>query len=231
ARALEDPSVVSGTFTSPPTPQAKPRRVLWALAGAGILASVAAGSAWFTNHRTVATANTSPPAAAAPVAAKSIAVMPLVNISRDTSDAYFAAGMTAEITNALDRIKGLRVASGSESTARDQAATPTDIGKALNVTMVLFGTVQRDKGRLRVTARLVNTADGFTVWSDMFEREVKDVFAVQDEISHELSGAPTTAPASTTATATATAPRGTNDLQAYDLYLRGRYFFEKRGET
>ena len=236
-RALEDPSVVSGTFTSVVPPRAaRPKRVLWALAGAGILASVAAGGAWFTNRHGAAG-----PAPAGPVtasaASKSIAVMPLVNISRDTSDAYFAAGMTAEITNALDRIKGLRVASGSESTARDQAATPTDIGKALNVTMVLFGTVQRDKGRLRVTARLVNTADGFTVWSDMFEREVKDVFAVQDEISNaivgaispELSGTPTTAPASTTAIATAA--HGTNDLQAYDLYLRGRYFFDKRGET
>ena len=236
-RALEDPSVVSGTFASVAAPRtARPKRVLWALAGAGILASVAAGGAWFTNRHGASGAAPAGPVAPS-AASKSIAVMPLVNISRDTSDAYFAAGMTAEITNALNRIKGLRVASGSESTARDQASTPTDIGKALNVTMVLFGTVQRDKGRLRVTARLVNTADGFTVWSDMFEREVKDVFAVQDEISNaivgaispELSGTPTTAPASTTAIATP--PHGTNDLQAYDLYLRGRYFFDKRGET
>jgi serine/threonine-protein kinase len=188
-RALEDPSVVSGTFTSVTAPRAaRPRRVLWALAGAGILASVAAGGAWFTNRH--GTAGAAPAGSVAPSAAvKSIAVMPLVNISRDTSDAYFAAGMTAEITNALGRIRGLRVASGSESAARDQAATPTDIGKALNVTMVLFGTVQRDKGRLRVTARLVNTADGFTVWSDMFEREVKDVFTVQDEISNAIVSA------------------------------------------
>jgi serine/threonine-protein kinase len=238
-RALEDPSVVSGTFTSAAMPRktARPKRVLWALAGAGILASIAAGGAWFTNRHNGASPASG--AAVAPSAApKSIAVMPLVNISHDTSDAYFAAGMTAEITNALGRIQGLRVASGSESAAREQASNPTDIGKALNVNMVLFGTVQRDKGRLRVTARLVNTADGFTVWSDMFEREVKDVFTVQDEISNaivsaispELSGgSPTTTPAATTAVATGT--HGTNDLQAYDLYLRGRYFFDKRGET
>src|SRR6185369_2379110 len=104
--------------------------------------------------------------AAAPVAAsKSLAVMPLVNISRDTSDAYFAAGMTAELTNALSRIPGLRVTTTNESAKRDQAASPMDVGKTLGVTMVLAGTVQRDKDRLRVTARLVNTADGFTVWS------------------------------------------------------------------
>ncbi len=245
ARSLEDPSVVSGTFTSATAPKrssggtsAKPKRVIWALAGAGILASVAAGGAWFTNHRGTPEA---PGAAAAPVdaASKSIAVMPLVNISRDTSDAYFAAGMTAEITNALSRIPGLRVASGNESAARDKAATPTEIGKALNVNMVLFGTVQRDKTRLRVTARLVNSADGFTIWSDMFEREAKDVFKVQDQISTaivtaispELTASTATASPAIAAAVAPAANHGTADLQAYDLYLRGRYFFEKRGEA
>jgi serine/threonine-protein kinase len=240
ARSLEDPSVVSGTFTSPAAPKKSenPKRVIWALAGAGILASVAAGGAWFTNHRGTAAAAGS---AAAPVAAasKSIAVMPLVNISRDTSDAYFAAGMTAEVTNALSRIPGLRVASGNESAARDKAATPTDIGKSLNVNMVLFGTVQRDRTRLRVTARLVNSADGFTIWSDMFERDSKDVFKVQDEISAaivtaispELTASTATAAPSVAAAVAPAANHGTSDLQAYDLYLRGRYFFEKRGEA
>jgi serine/threonine protein kinase/TolB-like protein/Tfp pilus assembly protein PilF len=246
ARALEDPSVVSGTFVSATPPKkSQPRRVVWALAGAGILASVAAGGAWFSNHRgAAATGATTAPITAPASAAKSIAVMPLVNISADTADAYFAAGMTAEITNALSRINGLRVASANESAARDKAATPTDIGKALNVNMVLFGTVQRDKKRLRVTARLVNTTDGFTVWSDMYERDATDVFKVQDEISNaivaaispELTGtaaaaaAPVAAPAKPLASAVPTA-RGTEDLQAYDLYLRGRYFFDKRGET
>jgi serine/threonine protein kinase/TolB-like protein/Tfp pilus assembly protein PilF len=246
-RSLEDPSVVSGTFASAqPAKRDKPKRVIWALAGAGILASVAAGSAWFTNRHPSATApNASVTnAAGQPVAAaKSIAVLPLVNISRDTSDAYFAAGMTAELTNALSRIPGLRVATGTESAARDQAASPTDFGKTMNVTMVLVGTVQRDKDRLRVTARLVNTADGFTIWSDMFERESKDVFRVQDEISSaiisaispELSGSAASASPDTASKAAAVAvaaenKQGTNDLQAYDLYLRGQFFFDKRGE-
>jgi serine/threonine-protein kinase len=248
ARALEDPSVVSGTFVSatPPKRKSQPKRVVWALAGAGILASIAAGGAWFTNHRGDATGASSVPAAAPANAGKSIAVMPLVNIGADTADAYFAQGMTAEITNALSRINGLRVASANESAAKDKAATPTDIGKALNVNMVLFGTVQRDKKRLRVTARLVNTSDGFTVWSDMYERDATDVFKVQDDISNaivsaispELTGAGTAAnttpatpaPAAAVASTPAT-NRGTSDLQAYDLYLRGRYFFDKRGEA
>jgi serine/threonine-protein kinase len=245
-RSLEDPAVVSGTFTPPALPSAKrPRRVIWALAGAGILASVAAGGAWFTNRKS---ANPQTPALTTPApAGKSIAVIPLVNISRDTSDAYFAAGMTSDLSNAISRIPGVRVA-GSQSISHDAATNPIDLGKSLGVNMVLTGTVQRDKTRLRVTARLVNTADGFTVWSDMFERDSRDVFKVQDEISNaivaaispELSGAQPTPPApaagnTTPPVASAAsgggAPHGTSDLLAYDLYLRGRYFFDKRGEV
>jgi serine/threonine protein kinase/tetratricopeptide (TPR) repeat protein len=246
-RSLEDPAVVSGTFTPPALPSAqRPRRVLWALAGAGILASVAAGGAWFSN-RHPATAQTGAASAAAPVpapAGKSVAVIPLVNISRDTSDAYFAAGMTSDLSNALSRIQGLRVA-GTESIAHDRAASPIDVGKTLGVNMVLTGTVQRDKDRLRVTARLINTADGFTIWSDMFERTSKDVFKVQDEISNAIiaaispelsSGGSSVAPAPATTSpatpvATGAAPHGTSDLLASDLYLRGKYFFDKRGEA
>jgi serine/threonine-protein kinase len=245
ARALEDPAVVSGTFLSQPAPRsARPKRVLWALAGAGILASVAAGGAWFSNRHSTPPgaaggATTAAGTAVGAAATKSIAVMPLVNISRDTSDAYFAAGMTAELTNALSRIPGLRVASGTESAVRTQEASPIDLAKALNANMVLVGTVQRDGGRMRVTARLVNTADGFTVWSDMFERESKDVFKVQDDISSAIVAAispelASAAPAGSTTVATKPAPttdHGTSDLQAYDLYLRGHYFFDKRGEA
>ncbi len=115
------------------------------------------------------------------------------------------------------------------------APSPSEVGKALNVNLVLYGTVQRDKTRLRVTARLVNATDGFTVWSDMFERESKDVFAVQDEISHAIVDAispdlvvASTAPASAQDSA---GTHGTTNLQAYDLYIRGHYFLDKRGEA
>jgi serine/threonine-protein kinase len=234
ARALEDPAVVSGTFVSATSHRAaRPKRVLWALAGAGMLASVAAGGAWYSNRRILPGVPSGLASAAA--VTQSIAVMPLVNISRDTNDAYFSAGMTADLTNALSRIPGLRVASASENPARDQAGDPTEIGKALKVNMVLVGTVQRDRTRLRVTARLVNTSGGLTVWSDMFERDSKDVFKVQDEISSAIVAAISpnlaTGAAPAAATAVATNAHGTNDLQANDLYLRGRYFFDKRGEA
>jgi len=234
-RALDDPAVVSGTFVSPPRPAARPKRVLWALAGAGILASVAAGGRWISTRRD-AKPGTNKSAIASATASKSIAVMPLVNISRDTSDAYFADGMSADLTNALSRIPGLRVAAGTSDAIREQTSDPVRLGKALNVNMVLVGTVQRDQGRLRVTARLVNTADGFTIWSDMFESDAKDVFKVQDDISTEIVNAISpelvaAAPVDAATVAAATQDHGTSDLQAYDLYLRGRYFFEKRGEA
>jgi serine/threonine-protein kinase len=100
----------------------------------------------------------------------------------------------------------------------------------LNVNMLLEGTVQRESGRLRVTARLINIADGATLWSDMFERQAIDLFKVQDEISNAIVAAVAPELGNTVALAGSSAARGTDDLQAYDLYLRGRFFFQKRGE-
>ena len=241
ARALEDPSVVSGDVRVGAGAQRAAAEARAVGARRRGHSRVGRGGRRVVLESARAGASTTGIAAAPVVAAKSIAVMPLVNISRDTSDAYFAAGMTAELTNALSRIPGLRVATPTESAKRDQAASPTDIGKTLNVTMVLFGTVQRDKDRLRVTARLVNTADGFTVWSDMFERDSKDVFNVQDEISSgdrrgDLTGADVGGARARRARAPRRGDVAANNTarpisQAYDLYLRGRFFFEKRGEA
>ena len=105
--------------------------------------------------------------------------------------------MTSELTNAHQPDSRRARRPERRAPRATQSASPIDLGKSLGVNMVLTGTVQRDKTRLRVTARLVNTADGFTVWSDMFERDSQDVFKVQDEISSaivaaispELSGA------------------------------------------
>jgi serine/threonine-protein kinase len=225
-RALEDPAVVSGTFQAPPIPrQPKPRRVLWALAGAGILA---AAGMYMGNRRTEPPPASTTAPAARPVT--SVAVLPLANIGRDTTDGYLAEGMTAEISAALSRLPGVRVASQTAaSAARSRAASPSELGKILNVTMMFEGTVQRDGTKLRVTARLVNIADDATLWSDVFEREVKDLFAVEDEISNAIATAISPELTKSSADAVAVADRGTRDLQAYDLYLRGRFFFQKRG--
>ena len=233
-RLLDDPSVLSGEFTSLRLPKAK--RGSWqrragfvGVVGVLLAAGLAAGTYFRTRQ--------APGAAVAAAGAnlttstKSIAVLPLVNIGGDTSDVYFAQGMTAQITTALSKLRGLRVAAGTAATsAHDKYSSPEELGRALNVSMLLEGTVQRESGKLRVTARLINIADGATLWSDMFERQATDLFRVQDEISNAIVSAVSPELGTTVALAGSSAARGTEDLQAYDLYLRGRFFFQKRGE-
>jgi serine/threonine-protein kinase len=239
ARALEDPAVLSGEFTSVGSrgapKRARSNRMLLIAALVAIVAAGAAVVLWRSRVATNAATQTAPGATAVPAAAaKSVVVMPLVTIGGDSSDNYFAEGMTAELTSALAKIPGLRVASRTAAVAaRDRYVSVQEIGKALSVTMLLEGTVQRDRGQLRVTARLVNVADGFTIWSEMYQRELKDVFKVQDEISSAIVSAltPELGGPAPVAQAGTNARSGTNDVQAYDLYLRGRFFLQKRGEA
>jgi serine/threonine-protein kinase len=234
ARQLEDPSVMSGEFTSlrPQRAQSSSwqrRASLVGVVGVLLAAGLAAGT-YFRTREAASVAGTAATRAVT-TAAKSIAVLPLVNIGGDTSDVYFAEGMTAQLTTALSKLRGLRVAARTAATtARDKYNTPEEIGKGLNVSMLLEGTVQRESGRLRVTARLINIADGATLWSDMFERQATDLFKVQDEISNAIVNAVSPELGPSVALAGSSAARGTDDLQAYDLYLRGRFFFQKRGE-
>ncbi len=167
-----------------------------------------------------------------------IAVLPLVNTSGDPKDEYFSDGMTDELANALTRVNGLRVASRTSTFAfkgrRD--VDVREIGRRLGVGAVLEGTVRRDGRRLRLGAQLTNTADGLSLWSDSYAREVEDIFQVQDELAGAIVAAlaPRLAARDSTASRVATgsaAVRKTNDLEAYDLYLRGRFFWHQRGEA
>jgi len=229
--ALEDPAIISGTYSSPSMPAARKRVGTSRRAFAGVAAAVLVVTGAFALGRARAT-STKPSAAvtqsgtpAAP--AKSLVVLPLVSIGADSAGAYLADGMTSELITALSRIPGLRVASRTASFGiKERGVSASEIGKALNVSMLLEGTVQRERNRLRVTARLVNTSDGFMLWSDMYEREVRDVFSVQDEISGAIAETLGERMASADS---ATQSHGTTNRQAYDLYLRGRYNFEKRG--
>ncbi len=163
-------------------------------------------------------------------ALSSIAVLPLVNVGGDSGDEYFSDGMTDELSNALSKLPGLRVASRTSTFAfkgkRDFAVE--DIGKRLNVQAVLEGTVRRSGERLRVTAQLTNVADGLAIWSDMYERKTKDIFDVQDDIAGSIAKALQLKLAGQAANLSS-ADHGTANLKAYDLYLRGRYFWNARG--
>lgn len=115
---------------------------------------------------------------------KSIAVLPFVNMSSSTDNEYFSDGMTEEIINALAKIKGLKVTSRTSSFHFKHVNLPiAQIGKELNVSTILEGSVRLSKNKMRITAQLIDVKDDFHFWSETFDRSLEDVFAVQDEIS------------------------------------------------
>ena len=169
-------------------------------------------------------------AAAAPALEHSIAVLPFVNLSADPDNGYFCDGMTEEILNALSAVPSLRVAARTSSFAfKDVTDDVRTIGEQLRVRTVLEGSVRRADVKLRVTAQLINVADGFHLWSHTYEREMKDVFAVQDEIAraivHALKGK------LEGQSSVALVEPHTANVEAYALYLKARYFWKKKSAS
>jgi len=160
----------------------------------------------------------------------SVAVLPMVNVGGDTATEYFSDGMTDDLANALGKLPGLRVASRTSAYAfkgrKDVKAA--DIGRELHVQALLEGTVRRAGDRLRVTAQLTNVADGLALWSDKYDREAKDVFQVQDDIARSIADALKLKLGARAAELSSTS-RGTESVEAHDLYLRGLYFWNRRG--
>jgi serine/threonine-protein kinase len=156
----------------------------------------------------------------------SIAVLPLVNASPDTADEYFSDGMTEELTAALGRVPGLRVAAPSSAFAmKGRTEDPRETGRRLNVGTVLEGIVRQDNDRLRVTVHLVSVSEGFDLWSETYERSAADVFAVQSEIARAVVAA-LRAPG---AGAVPAAAAPTANVEAYGTYLRGRHAMGRAG--
>jgi serine/threonine-protein kinase len=164
----------------------------------------------------------------------SLAVLPFSNASGDTANAYFAAGIADELTSELAKVPGLRVASRTSAFAvRSHGDLDVrEIGKRLGVNAVLEGSVRRSAGRLRVSAQLSNANDGLALWSDTYEREDKDIFTVQDDITRSIIGAlrPRLSLSAGLKSDSSLKGPGTENLEAYDLYLRGRYLVERRGK-
>jgi serine/threonine-protein kinase len=158
---------------------------------------------------------------AQPTIRRSLAVLPFDNMSPEPESEYFSDGITEEITNSLARIKDLRVAARTSAfTFRASRADVRDIGMKLDVAYLVEGSVRRAGGRLRITAQLIDTSNGYHLWSQRFDRDLGDVFAVQDEIAEQvtrqiLAEIPDDSekPA---------LPR-TEDIAAYDAYLKGRH--------
>ena len=164
---------------------------------------------------------------------RSIAVLPFSNAGGDTSDAYFAEGIAEELATALSKVQGLRVvARNSAFRSGGRELDPTEVAKALAVDAFLTGTVRRASDQMRLTARLTRVRDGSLLWSEQYQRQVRDVFAVQDEVTSAIVSAlhpQLSAMAVTTVSAGPAASRGTSDLDAYDLYLRGQHNLRRRG--
>jgi len=162
--------------------------------------------------------------------AKSVAVLPFVNATTDPENEYFADGMAEEIINALSKIQTLRVASRIVSFAlKGKNEDLGEVGRKLHVSTVLDGTVRKMGNRLRVTAQLVNVADGYQLWSERYDREMEDIFAIQDDISGAIVTALRVILSEDEKKAMGQAR--TENLQAYEFYLRGRQFFDVRRKS
>src|SRR5260370_3713809 len=172
----------NGAAAAPAEPQEKPSRPDWKPLFAGALIVAILGvSIYLTTRNRGRAADANGPELA------SIAVLPFADLSAAKDQEYFCDGMTEEIIDALSKMGGFRVVARTSSFAfNGRQQDIRKIGKELNVTAVLEGSVRKDGNRLRVTAQLNSVADGYHLWSETYERELKDVFAVQDEISRTI---------------------------------------------
>ena len=167
---------------------------------------------------------TPPDAPRSPPPPKAIAVLPLANMSADPENEYFSDGMTEEIINALAKVPGIQVASRTSSFAfKGKDLDVRAIGERLGVTSVLSGSVRKFGNRIRIAAQLVNVENGYNLWSESYDRQLEDVFAIQDEISHAIVDALKVR--LTAESAPLVVP--TTNLEAYNLYLKGRFHFTK----
>jgi len=163
-----------------------------------------------------------------PPAAKGVAVLPFIDLSPDKSQEHIAEGISDILINTLNRVEGLRIAARTSAFYfKGKDVTTAEIGRRLNVEWILEGSAQVSENRLRVLASLIRAADGSTVWTDRYDRDQFDIFAVEDEIARRVVDnlkvrimGDKRAPLIKT---------GTANLEAYNLYLQGRYLWSKRG--
>jgi TolB-like protein/tetratricopeptide (TPR) repeat protein len=223
--SLAEPAEALQRATSSGTPPAarKRRRFAHVVAGVAAGAAIALALGYGGAAARIWAARRAPAEPAGP----SIAVLPFANVGPDRGDDFFADGLSDELLNALARIDGLRVPSrGSSFSFKGRSVRLEDVGKELRVDAVLEGSVRKAGNRVRVSAEIVSVADGRRIWSQTYDRELGDIFAVQDEIAAavvdalnvKLLGHP---PAATSRVATTNA-------EAYTQYLLGKEQYQRR---
>jgi len=165
--------------------------------------------------------------AALPISQKSIAVLPLLNESGDSKDEYFSDGLSEELIAALAQIKELKVIGRSSSFRfKDRKEETKTIGEKLGVATLLEGTVRKQGERVRIVAELINAADGIELWTRTFDRELKDIFAVQQEIAAAVASSLKVTLLGLDERSSASP--ATKNTEAHDAYLLGHYYFQRR---
>jgi TolB-like protein/Tfp pilus assembly protein PilF len=158
---------------------------------------------------------------------RSVAVLPFVNMSSDPEQDYFSDGLSEELLNRLAKNDQLQVAARTSSFQfKGQNQDISTIGRQLKVDNVLEGSVRKSGSRLRITAQLIRVDNGYHLWSETYEREMDDVFAIQDDISQAITRA---LEAELGASTTQSTQKPTENLEAYQLYLQARFLLAKRG--
>jgi len=196
----------------------------WKVVGAaGALAAILVFGGGFYVLR----GRSSSPAAAAPVSVQpSIAVLPFADMSAQKDQEYFSDGLAEELLNSLAKVKGLRVVARTSSFQfKGKTEDLRTVGEKLGVSTILEGSVRKQGGRVRITAQLIKAADGFHLWSDTYDRELTDIFAVQAEIARAVASSLEVALIGTPANA----PRPARNVDAYNANLQARYFWNLRG--
>lgn len=160
------------------------------------------------------------------VVARSVAVIPLVDESGDADSEYFSDGLSEELISALGRIRGLKVIGRSSSFQfKDKHADSKSIGEKLGVATLLEGTVRKQADRVRIVAELINVADNRQLWTQTYDRELKDLFAIQSDIAQAVAGALKVTLLGDSASAR---PRTSSEsVQAHNAYLEGHFYFER----
>ena len=157
---------------------------------------------------------------------KSIAVLPFLNMSDDPENEYFCEGLSEELLNVLSQIDGLRVAARTSSFLfKEKGGDIREIGHKLKVNTVLEGSVRKAGNRLRITAQLINVSDGYHLWSKRYDKQMEDIFDIQDEISMSILDALKVKLLGEEKDAVL--KKYTDKPDVYQLYLQGRFHYNK----